>query len=227
VAKKFHRDGEKTCGDEGGLTHLGKPCSRVAGWGTAHKGWGKCRSHREVTTRFPQEVQRPKKWDLAVLAAYYYQVAGDLSENQFADLVGVTRKTLYRWRISPWWPEACEEAARRYHPEVKIESRRTLLGAIRTKGDGEPGDVQSARWALERLDPEFAPPKQQLEITTTYMHRNEVVALMTTLAAIAAELIDDPIRRQELARRARAEITPLLLPVGPAEEQEEGDHDLE
>lgn len=37
--------GAKTCGDFGGLTRIGTPCTRAAGWGTDHLGAGCCRSH--------------------------------------------------------------------------------------------------------------------------------------------------------------------------------------
>jgi P27 family predicted phage terminase small subunit len=37
----------------GGKTKRGKPCGRLAGWGTEHPGVGGCRNHPEVRTNTP------------------------------------------------------------------------------------------------------------------------------------------------------------------------------
>ena len=44
----------KTCGDLGGCTAAGRPCTRSLGWGTAHPGEGYCKSHGVELT--PKEL---------------------------------------------------------------------------------------------------------------------------------------------------------------------------
>lgn len=41
------------CGDFGGTTRAGNPCTRPAGWGTQHSGEGKCKLHGGAATGRP------------------------------------------------------------------------------------------------------------------------------------------------------------------------------
>lgn len=77
-----------------------------------------------------------------------------------ADAVGVSPGTIRRWEKSDWWPAVRTEAVRTEHGEL----RALALGAA--KKALEEGDTVTARWVLERMEPEvFGPPKLQAELT--------------------------------------------------------------
>lgn len=188
-------------------TKRGGTCGRAAGWGTDHVGRGRCRDHEGLKSAPTERVcNRPRDWDKAVAAAYLRLVG--LSQDEAAAGAGCGERTLARWEASIWWPEACEEAVDRWMKALTIESRKTLIQAVKD------GDAERALKILERVDRRLAPPKQQHEITFDYLHRDEVAKLMRGLAEDVAEIVTDPVQREEIIRRARARIEPLFATQG-------------
>ena len=96
-------------------------------------------------------VGKAQDWDKAVSAAYL-RLTG-LTQKQAAKSAGIGFRTLQRWEVSPWWPDACHEASDRWLKGLVEVSQRTLYGAI----DG--GDANLAFKVTERRIPELAPPR--------------------------------------------------------------------
>ena len=82
---------------------------------------------------------------------------GQTQENA-AKGAGIGVRTLRRYELSDWWPEACSEAVDRWMQQLEIEARTTVMAAIKE------GDVVTAMKVLERLDKRLAPPRQQLGV---------------------------------------------------------------
>ncbi len=184
----------KSCGDCGGRKADGTPCTRKIGWGTDHSGEGPCRDHEgsgEVLALRGDVVKKPQNWDKAVAAAYLWLITDNLKTS--AKEVGIGHRTLKRWKGSPWWYDACEQASERWLKAGKGEARRGLLKAIKA------GDTASQRWLLERTDMRLAPPAQQHEIFIDYLHRTDVVELVKGIASDMMEVVEDPELRKAIA----------------------------
>jgi len=100
----------------------------------------------------PLGVGRPLRWEQAVEAAGLSST--DLSYDEIAKAIGISVRTLYNWRASPWWAHARNEAlgdrVRRY--EAKAISN--IMEAV------ENGDVKASQWLLARTSPEtFGEPR--------------------------------------------------------------------
>lgn len=78
-----------TCGDFGGRTDDGKPCTREPGWGSAHPGEGACKDHDAAAAVKLQDIK--KKF----LAAYALQPK---TGAKAADEAGVNYVTIWRMR---------------------------------------------------------------------------------------------------------------------------------
>jgi len=86
--KKAQKKAQKTCGDLGGRTSDGQPCSLPAGWGTK-KDTGFCKYHSgEASAR----MQASKKKFLQEYSR------GTVSMTHAARLAGVDHSTIWRWR---------------------------------------------------------------------------------------------------------------------------------
>lgn len=80
-----------TCGDLGGLGLQGDLCTREAGWGTDHRGKGRCQDHDEAAeaakqalkTRFVEEFR-----------------TGRVSRTKAAESIGVGATQVWRWRVA-------------------------------------------------------------------------------------------------------------------------------
>ena len=99
---------------------------------------------------------RPPRWEKRVSAAYL-RIIG-LNQKQAAKSVGVTRRTIQNWEAHETWPQAKAEARDRWCAEIHCRARGAILKAL------EQSDATSARWVLERMDPDFAPPRQRHEL---------------------------------------------------------------
>ncbi len=97
-------------------------------------------------------VEKPRDWDKAVSVSYL-RLIGQTQENA-AKGAGIGVRTLRRYELSDWWPEACSEAVDRWMQQLEIEARTTVMTAVKE------GDVITAMKVLERLDRRLAPPRQ-------------------------------------------------------------------
>ena len=101
-------------------------------------------------------VTKPHNWDKSVSAAYLRLLG--ISQKKAAKGAGIGERTLARWELSEWWPEACREAVDRWMQQLEIEARSTVMQAI------TEGDVTTAWKVLERLDKRLAPPRQSHDV---------------------------------------------------------------
>ena len=101
-------------------------------------------------------VTKPHDWDKAVSVAYLRLLG--LSQKKAAKGAGIGERTLARYELSEWWPEACREAVDRWMQQLEIEARSTVMQAVKE------GDVATAWKVLERIDKRLAPPRQQLGV---------------------------------------------------------------
>ena len=96
-------------------------------------------------------VRQPHDWDKAVSAGYLRLMG--LSQQRAAKGAGIGERTLARYELSDWWPEACGEAVSRWMQQLEIECRTTIMAAVKA------GDVPTAVKMLERIDKRLAPPR--------------------------------------------------------------------
>ncbi len=108
-------------------------------------------------------VRKPQNWDKAVSAAYLRLLG--LSQGKAAKGAGIGERTIARWELSDWWPDACGEAGSRWMQQLEIECRTTIMAAVRA------GDATTAVKMLERIDRRLAPPRQLHGIE----HRGEIL----------------------------------------------------
>ncbi len=101
-------------------------------------------------------ILKPHNWDKAVSVAYLRLLG--LSQKKAAKGAGIGERTLARYELSEWWPEACREAVDRWMQQLAIECRTTIMAAVKS------GDVATAVKMLERIDKRLAPPRQQLGV---------------------------------------------------------------
>ena len=97
-------------------------------------------------------VDKPRDWDKAVSVSYL-RLIGQTQELA-AKGAGIGVRTLRRYELSEWWPEACREAVDRWMQQLAIECRTTIMAAVKA------GDVVTAVKMLERIDKRLAPPRQ-------------------------------------------------------------------
>jgi transposase-like protein len=98
----------------------------------------------------------PQNPNAAVKAAYL-RVTEDLSLDQIADQLGYHPSTLYKWTNRGWWSDLKSEV---WSTVLTGDVARKALSTIQQALD-EDGDSKTARWAMERLKKEMAPPKQR------------------------------------------------------------------
>ncbi len=97
-------------------------------------------------------VEKPQNRAKSVSAAYLRLLG--LSQKKAAKGAGIGERTLARWELSDWWPDACAEAVDRWMQQLEIEARSTVMQAVKE------GDVATAWKVLERIDRRLAPPRQ-------------------------------------------------------------------
>ena len=110
----------------------------------------------EIVAGIVDAVEKPRDWDKAVSVSYLRLIG--LTQEKAAKGAGIGVRTLRRYELSEWWPEACREAADRWMQQLALECRTTIMAAVKA------GDVVTAVKMLERLDKRLAPPRQQLGV---------------------------------------------------------------
>ena len=84
------------------------------------------------------------------------------SVEEIAQHFGVHFGTIYRWMRDDRWAEAMTILRRGVLNEMWADSLQTIREAIRS------GDAQTARWALERIDPAtFGAPSARVAVETS------------------------------------------------------------
>jgi hypothetical protein len=78
-----------TCGDNGGLGLQGQVCTREAGWGTEHRGTGRCQAHDDVAEAERQALKSRFLEDFRT---------GRVSREKAAQGIGVGATQVWRWR---------------------------------------------------------------------------------------------------------------------------------
>ena len=114
-------------------------------------------------------VDRPREWDKAVSVSYLRLIG--LTQARAATAAGIGERTLRRYELSDWWPEACREAVSRWMQQLEIECRTTVMTAVKE------GDVATAWKVLERIDARLAPPRQGHDINHSGEVRTNVRAM--------------------------------------------------
>lgn len=204
-----------TCGHFGGTTDAGNPCRYKAGRGTDHPGEGACKRHNgthEVLAFDKTIVAKPQDWDKAVAAAFLWLISQKVKNS--AKLAGVSPRALHMWVRSPWWGDACDEARKKWLNSSTAYARRALMENLKD------GDGQSARWLLERTDPDLAPPTQRHKHEHEYLHRDEVVRLMRIVGEEMLRVTPEEDRRIEIVAAIKIRVAPLLQEVSGTPEGE-------
>ena len=83
-------------------------------------------------------VDKPRDWGKAVSVSYL-RLIGQTQELA-AKGAGIGVRTLRRYELSKWWPEACREAVDRWMQQLAIECRTTIMAAVKA-GDVVTGGM--------------------------------------------------------------------------------------
>lgn len=94
-------------------------------------------------------------WEARVHAAYC-RMCGKTQE-ETAQRVGFTARTIRNWEAADSWSDACDEARDRWMQDLIVEARSAVLQAVKN------GDMIRGLQILERVDDELAPPAHQVE----------------------------------------------------------------
>jgi|GEM_PF-2753106 len=152
-------------------------------------------------------IGRPRSRAAALETAYLYLRGEDLTK--IPKLVGIGLSTFEDWRKCDWWWDmVSDEADRPWFQELKAGTKRTITLQSFDRDRGEAFKV------LERIDDRFAPPKQRIELTTNYMHRDQVTDIFRRFAEKVVELLDDKDKRDDLLAWAERELLSLAQPTG-------------
>jgi len=92
------------------------------------------------------------------VSAAFFRLMG-ATQHAAGTTVGVSARTVRQWEREPDWRAATEQARDRWINGITDEARSTISRAIRS------GDTRTAKWLLERLDPNFTPPRQRHELS--------------------------------------------------------------
>jgi hypothetical protein len=97
-------------------------------------------------------VGKPHDYDKALSVAYLRLI--DKTQEEAAELAGVSPRTVHSWEHSSWWPECEAEAGRRWLRGLEAKARSKLQSDM---------DASLALKILERRLPELAPPALKAE----------------------------------------------------------------
>ena len=107
----------RTCADNGGLSLSGTPCKHVAGFGTVHRGKGRCGKHDELSGAIMQGLKKA-----------FIERLEETSFQQACRAVDRDPATLWRWRKADPEFDAAITEARRMRDELDVsEVEQTLL----------------------------------------------------------------------------------------------------
>lgn len=143
------------------LVRLVKTRKKRGGYHTRKAAAAKRLPGRQLKAR-TSTCQRPQDWAQAVLAAYWIGLG--FTDAESATLSGCGTRTVGRWKVSEWWPQAEAEAHRRFLTVMSAETKRSVLDVVR---DRNPltRDPATIRWAAERLIDGLAKPAEKLVMT--------------------------------------------------------------
>jgi hypothetical protein len=102
----------RTCGDLGGTGLTGAPCTHLAGWGTEHRGEGRCAEHDEDQAA---TLQAHKKKYVELLAS------GDVSLMEACESIGRNPSTIWRWRQADSGFDAEVTTAQTQHDKIRVK----------------------------------------------------------------------------------------------------------
>ena len=103
-------------------------------------------------------VPLPAHWDKWLSAAYLRMLGA--TQQQAAKTVGIGERTLRRWEADDLWGRACDQARGRWLHGMEMCARGALLDALRDDSDSVRRGFLALK-ILERLDPDFAPPRRR------------------------------------------------------------------
>jgi hypothetical protein len=107
-----------------------------------------------------RKINKPQDWGRCVEAAGF--LLQGANQEEAADLVGCSARSIRLWMNSDWWPE-CEDAANeKWGDAVLAFSRRAILAAVKE------GEIGTARWVLTNLDVRFLKKKEEIDLNITY-----------------------------------------------------------
>ena len=142
---------KRTCGDYGGVSRNGKPCTRLAGWGTRKKT-GKCKVHSEVAEAMEKALKK------RLLKQMEEGTCSIISACQKIERAPVT---IWKWRQADQkFDEACEEA-KRFSRKVRLQlvvDRLFSRAAI-------DGDMRAIEFFLCNEDPENWAIMRKMQLT--------------------------------------------------------------
>lgn len=136
-------------------------------------------------------VDKPHRWESAVLAAYVRMLGG--TQRAAANLADVGKRTVRRWENSKWWPDAEAEAHRRWLQKASAKARLALLEVLDDM-DPETRDGATLRFVSERLLSGLEPPKLRQEITGK---DGGPIEVSDAREQLAAKLVEIKRRRNE------------------------------
>jgi hypothetical protein len=116
---------------------------------------GPCFQHGGRATAV-ETVIKPQDWGKAVSVAFLWLVIG--TQKGAAEAAGIGERTMNRWVISPWWPDACAEAKQRWLSHLTLESMRTLIRKV------SEGDADKAWDVLQQFDDDFRPRPKEVRV---------------------------------------------------------------
>ena len=145
------------------------------------------------------------------MLAAYFRLRG-FPQEEAATSAGIGARTMERWVQSDWWQDALDDARARWYGGIEIDARITLGKAM--KAEDQP---DLALKLLERMDHRLAPPRQQIELLTDYMHKDEVLKIFRRFAEGVADIVDDPDMRKAIIELAQETISPILTHATPQE----------
>lgn len=102
-------------------------------------------------------VPRPRYWEKRVLAAYLRMLGA--TQAVAGKAVARNARRIREWEADATWAQAREEARQRWLGELTDAARVTLLTTLKDVSQGF-----LALQVLERIDPDLAPAKQQVDV---------------------------------------------------------------
>lgn len=107
-----------------------------------------------------RKIGKPRDWN-KVLEAAGFRLQGATQE-EAAELVGCTPRSIRLWERSDWWPEVEEAANEKWGDAVLAFSRRAILAAVKE------GEINTAKWVLSNMDERFLKKKDEVDLNITY-----------------------------------------------------------
>ena len=150
-------------------------------------------------------VTKPHNREKA-LSACLFRLLG-ATQREAAESARVGERTLRQWEKCSWWIALEDEARARWCRGLAAKARVTLEKGI------EDGDLRSARWALERLEPRLRPSVGPPEVTGLdgegFFTKKSVGEALRAFRVIIRKYVDE-----EKFQRIVKEVAPIELESG-------------